>query len=70
MDFDPINDSKHLRGAAWDPALRELHIKFHNGDVYAYPVSQDMHSQLMNSNSRGEFFHRHIKHTKGRKVIQ
>ena len=47
MDFDPINDSKHLTGAAWDPALRELLVKFHNGDVYAYPVSQDMHTSLM-----------------------
>ena len=70
MDFEPINDSKHLRGAAWDPALRELHIKFHTGDVYAFPVSKDMHQQLMNSDSRGEFFHRHIRRTKGRKVPQ
>jgi len=68
MDFEPINDSKHLTGAAWDPASRELHVKFHNGQVYAYPVSQDMHHQLMNADSRGEFFHRHIKNTKGRKV--
>jgi len=70
LDFDPINDSKHLRGAAWDPASRELHIKFYNGQVYAYPVSQDMHHQLMNADSRGKFFHQHIAHTTGRKVSQ
>ena len=70
MDFDPINDSKHLRGAAYDPALRELHIKFHNGDVHAFPADQDLHRGLMNAESRGTFFHKNIKPKKGRKVIQ
>ena len=56
----PVKSSK-MRAIGYDPESQELHVQFHNG-TYIYPnVSANQHAALMNADSHGKHFHKHIR---------
>jgi KTSC domain-containing protein len=69
MDRTPVK-SAHIVSVGYDPGTRDLHIEFHNGDVYEYKgVAEYHHSQLLNAASAGKHFHRNVKtNYKGTKI--
>lgn len=55
-----IADSKHLAAAEWSNGI--LTVKFQSGDVYEYyDVPVGIMNELMQSESKGQFFRNHIK---------
>ena len=54
--------SSHIAGVGYDPGSRELHIEFHNGEVYSYKgVPAHYHRALSDAKSAGSSFHKFIK---------
>lgn len=55
--------------AHYDSVRQELHVKFHNGDTFAYDVPADKGEVLMGARSFGEAFNKLVagRHP-GRKV--
>jgi hypothetical protein len=39
-----------------------LRLTFPSGKTYAYRVSEDLYRQFLAAESKGAFFHRHIRH--------
>jgi hypothetical protein len=55
-------DSSSLAWAQYDPALRHLELEFHNGERYLYfQVPPRCYQNLLDANSKGAFFNRHIR---------
>ena len=55
-------DSTDIKSVGYDPATKILEIEFHSGGIYQYLDVPDMvYSDLMNADSKGKYFHRHVK---------
>jgi hypothetical protein len=55
-------NSSNLSSADYDPWSATLTIVFHGGRVYLYHhVPPAEYSGLVNANSHGKYFHKHIK---------
>ena len=54
--------SSSLVWAQYDPALRRLELQFRNGERYLYfQVPPCLYHNLLDANSKGAFFNRHIR---------
>lgn len=63
-----IEGSSNIASVGYDPAEQTLHVEFHGGKVAEYDgVAPHMADALMASDSKGQFFHRHIRTNKGYK---
>ena len=61
MHREPVA-SEAMRSVGYDPRRQLLEIEFADGDVYQYlDVPQELHIDLMQAASHGEFFARHIR---------
>jgi len=66
MEREAVSSSA-IKSVGYDPQAKKLHVEFqgHNdvpGKVAEYDgVSADQHRRLMASESKGQFFHRHIR---------
>lgn len=54
--------SSSIVGVGYDPNSKTLEIQFVSGEVYRYfDVPPEVHSNLVNSESKGHFFMAHIR---------
>ena len=61
MRREPVT-SEAMRSVGYDPRRRILEIEFASGDVYRYrDVPPELHLDLMQAPSLGEFFAHHIR---------
>jgi hypothetical protein len=61
MRREPVT-SEAMRSVGYDPRRRILEIEFASGDVYRYRgVPPELHVDLMQAASHGEFFAHHIR---------
>jgi hypothetical protein len=67
----PVSSS-HLAAVGYDPAAQKMQVEFSNGAVYEYRgVPAHTHEALMNANSAGEHFVKHIKNAfNGKRVSE
>ena len=55
-------ESTSLASAQYDPSLHRLEIEFRNGERYLYfQVPPRRYQGLLDANSKGAFFNRHIR---------
>lgn len=55
-------NSSNLSAVGYNPTTETLSIEFHDGGLYEYHnVPQKIYEELMNSSSKGKYFHRFIK---------
>lgn len=55
-------NSSNIAFADYDPGSQRLEITFHNGRKYAYiDVPEDTYVLLLSADSRGRYFHQHIR---------
>jgi KTSC domain len=51
-----------IESVSFDPCKRTLWVRFRNGSLYSYfGVSTDTYTDLLNADSKGTFFNRHIR---------
>ncbi len=67
MTHTPI-ESGHIKSVAYDGPGETIEVKFNNGDIWQYPCSGEHYAGFMNSESKGQYFHKHIKKAGGKKV--
>ena len=61
MDMQPVSSS-NLEAVGYDPATKELHVRFKSGSTAQYfDVPEDVHQQLVSAPSVGKHYHQHIK---------
>jgi hypothetical protein len=61
MNRHPVSSSD-IASIGYDSTSSQLEIEFRKGGVYMYMnVQEAVYSQLMNSASKGSFFHQFIK---------
>ncbi len=61
MIMQPV-ESSNLAAAGYDQDKEVLYIEFKNGNVYEYSnVPFDVYTGLMDADSLGSYFHRHIR---------
>lgn len=60
--------SSNIRGVGHDPKANEVHVEFHNGQVWKYPASAAEHRAFVSAPSVGKYFHEHIKPLGGEQV--
>ncbi len=54
--------SSTIAGSHYDPATRTMTIKFKGGGIYKYGgVVQQTYDGLVNAESIGKYFHKHIR---------
>jgi hypothetical protein len=54
--------SENLKQVGYDPQTGDMVIEFHAGPMYVYKnVPAQIHTDLMASEKKGEFFHRAIR---------
>lgn len=54
--------SSNIRSVGYDSQTKTLEVEFHSGGVYQYAnVPEVVHNSLLMSNSKGAYFHDHIK---------
>ena len=54
--------SSNIESVAYDPATRELHVRFKNGGTYSYEdVPAEKHAALMAAPSVGGYLHAHVR---------
>ncbi len=57
----PVSSSA-IRSVGYDEPRHTLEIEFNNGDVYEYfDVPEHVFNGLMNADSHGRYFHRHVR---------
>ncbi len=57
-------ESSTLRGVAYDSDSSTLELEFSDGDRYRYfEVPEAVYSELLAADSKGNFFHTHVKGT-------
>jgi len=62
MNRTPVS-STNINSIGYDSATQTLEISFHNGEVYQYSnVPEAIYTELMSAESKGRYFHIHIKH--------
>ena len=56
--------STNLQSVGYDEGTQTLEVQFVNGRVYQYcGVPEDMHTQLMQAPSKGQFFNAYIRNS-------
>ena len=56
--------STNLQSVGYDEGTRTLEVQFVNGRVYQYyGVPENMHTQLMQAPSKGQFFNAYIRNS-------
>lgn len=54
--------SSNLQSVGYDVASRTLTIEFRSGSIYEFEeVPPEVHTELMNAESHGKYFHRRIR---------
>ena len=54
--------SSNVRAIGYDAQKQTLEVEFLNGSVYQYyNVPENMHQQIMNASSKGQFLYLYIK---------
>ena len=57
----PVSSS-NLTSVGYDTERKILEIEFNSGGIYQYfDVPENIHDDLMNASSHGEYFHANIK---------
>jgi len=63
--------SSNLEAIGYDKELKILYIKFKSGGLYSYyPVERRTIKKMEESESRGRFFHEHVRDSKSYKVTK
>ena len=63
MDKHPVASS-NVRAIGYDPETQTLEVEFHGGSVYQYyGVPDNMHQNIMEASSKGQFLHMYIKNS-------
>jgi hypothetical protein len=70
MDEIETPESSNVAGGTYDPDLRQMTVRFRNGDSYTYHgVDAGVWEGFKSSDSKGSYVHRQIKgrfrHTRG-----
>lgn len=61
MKMHPLSSSV-IKAVGYDYATKDLYIEFYNGTNYAYhQVPQTTYHELLEAESAGQFFNKHIK---------
>jgi hypothetical protein len=61
MDMQRV-DSSNIEAVGYDPVTSEMHVRFTNGNLYAYKgVSAETHQDLMAADSPGSHLHEFVK---------
>lgn len=61
MNMIPV-ESSNLNSVGYDPDRAVLVIEFHHGGVYEYyDVPESEYTGLLEAESKGKYFHAHIK---------
>lgn len=61
MHMEPVN-STNVHSIGYDPASETLRVHYHSGHTGDYSgVPQNKHDELMASDSKGQFLHKHVK---------
>ena len=62
-------DSTNVAFIGYDPAARELRVRFHNGSLYAhYGIEAQVWHNFRTADSCGRFYNEHIKGTAFRRI--
>jgi hypothetical protein len=62
MTMEPV-ESGAIKALGYDPETQTLHVEFKNGGRYEYSgVPAHKHAALMDSDSKGQHFMRHIRY--------
>lgn len=65
MNLKPVVSS-NITHIGYDPATKELGVKFKSGKLYKYhPVTLEDYTELINADSIGGYFANHIKNKEG-----
>ena len=57
-----VLESTSLASVQYDPALQRLEVEFRDGEQYVYfQVPSRRYQELLDSDSKGAFFNRHIR---------
>lgn len=57
----PVSSSS-IRSVGYDEGERTLEIEFHSGGIYEYDdVSEEAYRELLQADSRGRYFHDHVR---------
>jgi hypothetical protein len=63
MSFKPVKSS-NIHSVAYDPTARTLEVKFHSGGHFLYhDVDPKTHEGLMNADSAGSYFGKHVRNS-------
>ena len=61
MDRQPVSSS-NIRSVGYEPETRILEVEFHGGRSYQYSgVPEGVYRGLMLADSKGSYFHKHIR---------
>lgn len=62
ITLKPVTGSSLIAEDGWSEDATTLHIKFHNGDTYAYNgLSPAVQCGYEGAPSKGQYFHKNIK---------
>ncbi|GGQ33781.1 KTSC domain-containing protein [Shewanella litoralis] len=62
MERTPV-DSSNLVSVGYDEDTSTLEVEFNSGLYQYFDVPVHVYEELMNSDSKGSFLHRHVKNT-------
>lgn len=66
-----VQNSSQISTVYYDNNNRRLYVVFNKGNVYSYEhVSAQEHRDMINAESIGSYFHKHIKNSKEFNRIQ
>lgn len=61
IKFTPTKDSSFIQGAAYDPEMETMYLKFKTGAYEYYDVPEVVYEELLKSPSMGKYFHANIR---------
>ena len=68
MNMQPV-ESSNLAAIGYDPTAKTLAVRFTNGSLYHYPnVEQPLYDGLMAAESKGRYFHAHVRALQATKI--
>lgn len=63
MQRKPVSSS-NIVSVGYNPEIKTLEVEFKGGGVYSYPgVTDNKYHELINADSIGSHFHKHIRGT-------
>lgn len=54
-------ESSNIQAIGYDSATKALHVRFGSGHYVHEGVPPDLHAKLIAADSKGKFYHAHIK---------